>query len=59
MTDHFNRLTEISDPVVATKLHAKRQARVRQEKKDELPEMALAILFSPSLENLDDSGIGN
>ena len=59
MTDHFNRLMEISDPVVATKLHCKRQARVRQEKKEDLPEMALSILVSPSSNNLDDSGIGD
>ena len=57
-TDHFNRLTEISDPLVATKLHAKRQARLQQEKKEELPEMAFSILHTPSSDELDDSGIG-
>ena len=59
MTDHFNRLTEISDPVVATKLHGKRQARARFEKKDDLPEDVLSLLISPSSENMDDSGFGN
>ena len=59
MTDHFNRLMEISDPVVASKLHSKRQARVRREKKEELPEDVLALLLLPSSENMDDSGFGN
>ena len=33
-------------------------AGLRQEKKEELPEMAFSILHTPSSDELDDSGIG-
>ena len=58
MTDHFNRLIEVSDPVIANKIHANRQARLRQEKPEDLPEEVLALLAVPPSENLNDSGVG-
>ena len=59
MTDHFNRLMEVSDPVMATKIHARRQARVRKEKPEELPDGAMALLILPASDDLDDSGISH
>ena len=57
MTDQMNRLLEVSDPVIANALHANRQARLRQEKPENLPDDALTLLVMPPSENLDDSGI--
>ena len=55
ITDHFNRLMEISDPLVAMKLHERSQSRMRNEKKDVLPEDALSLLHFPSAENITTS----
>ena len=54
MTDQFNWLMEISDPVVASEIHAKRQAIVIKEKSHELPDKAVALLVSPTSSELDD-----
>ena len=48
MTDHFNWLMEISDPVNATKIHDKRQARVKKDQTSDFPEDAIKILVNPA-----------
>ena len=48
MTDHFNWLMEISDPVLATKIHDKRQARVKKDQTSDLPEDAINLLVFPA-----------
>ena len=57
MTDHFNRLLEISDPVMAIKMHNRRKARMRKEKPDLLPDDALPLLGLQASADLDESGI--
>ena len=57
MTDHFNRLMEISDPL-ATKLHERRQARVKKEKVNGLPQKGMELLVGYA-EELEESGIAD
>ena len=56
MTDHFNRLTEISDPGIAIQIFTNRQSRQRVEKPDDLPDDAVDLLVLPPQNELDESG---
>ena len=50
MKDHFDRLMDVSDPVIANELHSRKQAKIRHAKEDDLPEDVLALLFHNSLD---------
>ena len=48
MTDHFNWLMEISDPVNVTKIHDKRHAGVKKDQTSDLAEDAINLLVIPA-----------
>ena len=59
MTDHFNYLTDVSDPVIAIKIMKNRQSQARTQKTINLPDDALDLLVLPVPPTSDDCSIGD